>query len=139
MIHMLSTVRRQMYIHAETVYPEECCGFLFGAEVDGFRKIIDVVEVPNQESSRRDHRFLISPRYYRKAEAHARKQGMKLLGFYHSHPDHKALPSQYDIEHGLPWFVSVIISVTGGTASHMTAWVLNENRLRYDQQAMLVI
>ena len=139
MINMSMTVRRQIYFHAESVYPEECCGFLLGAEVDGFRKITDALQVPNAEETRRDHRFLITPDYYQKAETVARERNLRLLGFYHSHPDHKALPSQYDVEQGLPWFVSIIIAVTGGTASHMTAWVLNENRMRYDQQTMLVI
>ena len=139
MINILNNVRKQMFFHAESAYPEECCGFLLGAEVDGFRKITDLVQVPNAEGTGRDHRFLITPEYYRKAEILAKEQGVKLLGFYHSHPDHKALPSQYDVEQGLPWFVSIIVAVTGGTASHMTAWVLNENRLRFDQQTMLVI
>ncbi|HTK82192.1 MAG TPA: M67 family metallopeptidase [Bacteroidota bacterium] len=139
MINMLSSVRRKLYIHAESVYPEECCGFLFGAEVDGFRKIIDSLDVPNSEGTRLDHRFLITPKHYRMAEEHARNEGMRLLGFYHSHPDHKALPTQYDLENGIPWFLSVIISVTGGTASHMTAWIMNDSRMRYDQQSMLVL
>ncbi len=138
MIHMLTNVRKQMFFHAESVYPEECCGLLLGAEIDVMRKITGIIEVPNAEGARRDHRFLITPEYYRKAEVNAKEMNVKLLGFYHSHPDHKALPSKYDIEHGIPWFVSIIIAVTGGTASHMTAWILNENRMRYDQQSLLV-
>ena len=128
-----------MYFHAESLYPEECCGILLGAELDAMKKIIEVIQVPNAEGTRRDQRFLITPEYYRKAEALADEKNLKVLGYYHSHPDHKAIPSQYDIEQAMPWFVSIIVAVTGGDASHMTAWVLNENRLRFDQQSLLVI
>lgn len=128
-----------MFFHAESVYPEECCGFLLGAEVDGFRKITESMQVPNAEGTARERRFLISPEYYRKAEAFAKERGLKLVGYYHSHPDAKALPSQYDLEQGLPWFVSVIVAVTGGTASHMSAWILNDNRLRFDEHTLVVI
>ena len=62
--------------------------------------------------------------------------GAELLGFYHSHPDHPARPSQYDLDHAWPFFSYVIVSVRGGTAEDMTSWRLREDRSAFDQESL---
>jgi proteasome lid subunit RPN8/RPN11 len=70
----------------------------------------------------------VRPSDYRLAEQRAGDLGSDLLGFYHSHPDHPARPSQYDLDHAWPTFAYVIVSVTAGAAADMTVWWLKDDR-----------
>ena len=51
-----------------------------------------------------------------------------MVGWYHSHPDHPARPSQYDCDHAWPWYSYVIVSVANGKPEDMTSWRLNDDR-----------
>jgi proteasome lid subunit RPN8/RPN11 len=108
--------------HAAEAYPFECCGALFGDASD----VRDVLELPNTTDGEPRRRFLVAPRDYLRAEREASRRGMQLLGFYHSHPDHPARPSQYDLEHAWPVFVYVIIAVEQRVPRDMTAWRLSD-------------
>ncbi len=134
MIIIPEKIARQISSHGERTYPEECCGALIGTESDGVREVTVIGELPNSGTSDRKRRFLVSSDDYRNAENLAQKNGLLLLGFYHSHPDRTPAPSQYDLEHAFPWFSYVIQSVTSGRRGMMTAWVLDESRLRFDRQ-----
>ena len=61
-------------------------------------------------------------------------EGGDLLGFYHSHPDHPARPSQYDLDHAWPFFSYIIVSVQKGEPQDMTSWRLREDRSAFDQE-----
>lgn len=79
----------------------------------------------------------MTPNQYLQAERTAKEYKLELLGFYHSHPDHPAAPSEFDREHALPWFTYVIVSIRQAMARGMTAWELNEMR-RFEEQQLLV-
>jgi len=119
--------------HGERDYPEECCGMLLGSQREGVRVIEEVVEIDNSQGENRRRRFLITPRQYIEAEKTAALRNRELLGFYHSHPDHPALPSSFDTEHALPWFIYVIVSVQQRQAAAITAWVLSETRSQFEE------
>jgi proteasome lid subunit RPN8/RPN11 len=78
----------------------------------------------------------VRPDDYRQAERQAREAGGDLLGFYHSHPDHPARPSQYDLDHAWPSFSYVIVSVQNGEPTDMTSWRLREDRSVFDQETL---
>ena len=99
--------------HGKATYPHECCGALVGQ--DG--RATSVVALPNTTEEGPRRRFLVRPSDYREAERRASELGAELLGFYHSHPDHPARPSQYDLDHAWPTFAYVIVSVTGQSAA----------------------
>ncbi len=138
MIRIGEDALQQIRDHGVRTYPEECCGVMLGREVDGNRTIDAVYPVDNVQEVNRKRRFLVSPAQYLEAERTAAERGMDLLGFYHSHPDHPAAPSQYDTEHALPWFTYVIVSVREGKADDLTAWALRENRDRFEQASVVV-
>jgi proteasome lid subunit RPN8/RPN11 len=115
--------------HGEETYPHECCGALLG--VDG--QITAAVALPNTTEEGPRRRFLVRPSDYRMAEKSAGEHGGGLLGFYHSHPDHPARPSQYDLDHAWPNFAYVIVSVANGAARDMTVWYLKEDRSSFDE------
>jgi proteasome lid subunit RPN8/RPN11 len=126
--------------HAATVYPNECCGALIGNvangrdEHDAIVEVLDVRPLDNVTSEGPRRRFLVSPADYRQSETHARRVGADLLGFYHSHPDHPAEPSQYDLDHAWPNFSYVIVSVSGGAPADLRSWRLRQDRSAFEEE-----
>ena len=115
-------------------YPEEVCGVLVGRVHDGgVRLVEDVIPLRNERNEQRTHRYLIGPDEFRRAEAEATAQSREILGFYHSHPDHPALPSSFDKEHAWPWYAYVIVPVQTGVAGRPRAWRLADDRSRFRQ------
>jgi proteasome lid subunit RPN8/RPN11 len=110
--------------HGEGTYPHECCGALVGRG-DG---VTETVALPNTTEEGPRRRFLVRPSDYLLAERRAHELGGELLGFYHSHPDHPARPSQYDLDHAWPTFAYVIVAVATGAATDMTVWYLADDR-----------
>lgn len=124
--------------HGEADYPEECCGLLLGEEHQGEQILREILPIENSQDANRRRRFLVSPGQYRQAEQSAAERQMTLLGFYHSHPDHPAVPSAFDTEHALPWFTYVIVAVSQGRAMETTAWLLREDRKNFDERRLIV-
>jgi proteasome lid subunit RPN8/RPN11 len=123
--------------HAVEAYPNECCGALIGSD----EIVSDVLELPNTTSEGHRRRFLVRPEDYRAAEARATERRRELLGFYHSHPDVAARPSQYDLDHAWPFFSYVIVSVMQGEPVDMTCWRLAGDRSQFEpmQLSMLTL
>ena len=116
-------------------YPNECCGILFGRDVDGRRIVDRLIPVPNDfEQGEQYHRFSISPRLLRDAEQNASMMGDLVLGFYHSHPDHPARPSEYDRTHAWPFYSYIIVAIEKRTPALMTSWLLNEATEQFQEQ-----
>ncbi len=128
-LHLGAGVDEAIRRHGEETYPHECCGALVG---EGSR-IAAIVPLPNTTEEGPRRRFLVRPSDYRMAEDRAREIGVELLGFYHSHPDHPARPSQYDLDHAWPTFGYVIVSVAAGRAGEMTVWWLKDDRSSFEE------
>jgi proteasome lid subunit RPN8/RPN11 len=115
--------------HGEETYPHECCGALVGRA----GRVTAAVPLPNTTEEGPRRRFLVRPSDYRLAEGRAGELGGDLLGFYHSHPDHPARPSQYDLDHAWPTFAYVIVSVAAGQPGDMTVWWLKDDRSSFEE------
>lgn len=117
----------EMRAHALATFPDECCGFLYGAEqTDGSRMISKILKVTNSKTGDKKRRFEISGKDYMLAEKYALENNVLLLGIYHSHPNHPAIPSEHDRVAALPYFSYVILSSTPGTIDHIRSWQLND-------------
>lgn len=134
MIRLDPAVLQAIHRHGESAYPEECCGVLLGRIHGDTRDVRQTLGIPNARTEERRRRFLITPEDYRGAENTARERGLDLIGFYHSHPDHPARPSAYDLEHALPWHSYVILAVEKGRAGDCTSWILSQDRSRFDPE-----
>jgi proteasome lid subunit RPN8/RPN11 len=115
--------------HGEETYPHECCGALVGTG----NRVTATVALPNTTEEGPRRRFMVRPSDYRAAEQKAGELGGDLLGFYHSHPDHPARPSQYDLDHAWPTFAYIIVAVASGKSEAMTVWYLKEDRSAFDE------
>ena len=118
--------------HGAETYPHECCGALLGQE----GAVLEAWALPNTTEEGPRRRFLIRPVDYRAAEERAAEAGLELLGFYHSHPDHPARPSQYDLDHAWPVFSYVILSVVAGRSEDMSSWRLAADRSAFEPEAL---
>ena len=116
--------------HGAETYPNECCGALIGRHGVASESF----PLPNMTDEGPRRRFLVRPDDYRAAEARAAETGRELLGFYHSHPDHPAQPSQYDLDHAWPFFSYVIVSVRDGQPRELRSWRLREDRSQFDEE-----
>ena len=128
-------LRRQIEAEGSAAYPNECCGILVGRDVDG-RRLVERLE-PGQNvfaADERYHRFSIDPRAQMKAEREAEAEGKVVLGFYHSHPDHPARPSEYDREHAWPFYSYVIVAIAKGRPVDLTSWVLDDGSSQFASQ-----
>jgi proteasome lid subunit RPN8/RPN11 len=122
-------VGQAIRMHGQETYPHECCGALLGR--DG--RVTSVVALPNTTEEGPRRRFLVRPADYREAEQRASGLGAELLGFYHSHPDHPARPSQYDLDHAWPTFAYIIVAVAAASAGEMTVWYLKDDRSSFEE------
>jgi proteasome lid subunit RPN8/RPN11 len=119
--------------HGRETYPNECCGALIGR--DGV--VTEAFALPNTTEEGPRRRFLVRPDDYRAAESRATEAGGELLGFYHSHPDHPAQPSQYDLDHAWPFFSYVIISVREREPKEVRSWRLRDDRSQFDEEELI--
>jgi proteasome lid subunit RPN8/RPN11 len=120
--------------HALRDYPHECCGALFGSEADDARRVEAAMPIDNLSQEDRRRRFSISPRDYIRAEHEAERLGLLLLGFYHSHPDHPAKPSQTDREFAIAGFSYPILSVAHDRVLAITSWRLVDQEGEYVEE-----
>ncbi len=125
--------------HGERSFPEECGGLLLGALVGETRVIQATLPLENIRKDSRHNRVEISPLDYMKAEREATKKGLGVWGYYHSHPNHPAIPSGFDLDHApfIEWSY-LIVSVREGTAQEIRAWTVREDRSQFDEEEIVM-
>lgn len=129
-------------------YPREGCGLMLGRRVfaagdtdETDRTVTDIVPLVNawepslldytdtqeweQGHSQRD-RYWIDPADLLAVQRSAREQGLEIIGVYHSHPDHEAVPSECDRALAWPVYSYIIVSVVQGEATDLKSWRLDD-------------
>jgi proteasome lid subunit RPN8/RPN11 len=138
-----SELAQKIRAHGAQTYPHECCGALLGREelLAGkkiVREILGLYPLVNRREDSPQNRFSVTSEDVRDAENAAREQELEVVGWYHSHPDHPARPSQYDRDHAWPWYSYVIVSVANGKPEDMTSWRLNDDRQEFSCESIEV-
>jgi proteasome lid subunit RPN8/RPN11 len=126
-----------MKLHALDVFPNECCGFFYGKDGE-IRDITLAQTVTNVKDGDQRRRFQIDPIDYMKAEKFAVETGLDLLGIYHSHPLHPAIPSEHDRVVAMPWFSYIILSVNEQEIQAVRSWQLNSER-KFEEETILTL
>jgi proteasome lid subunit RPN8/RPN11 len=129
--------RRAIEAHGKQTYPHECCGLMLGRVADGARIVDEVMPVDNARLDSPRNRYLIPPDEVVKGDRYARQRGLDIVGFYHSHPNVAARPSQFDLEHAWPWYSYIIVSIQDGAAAELNSWVLRDDRSQFDQEEIV--
>lgn len=128
---------QQVHRILERAYPREGCGILTGRVLDGMKVVLEVREASNRRDDTQN-RYLIDPKIIRDLERELRHEALDILGFFHSHPDVPAVPSDYDRDHAWPWFSYLIVSVQDGQSEDARCWVLREDRARFEEENFIV-
>jgi len=112
--------------HALEAFPEECCGFMFGSD-DLERVITQTKAANNIVNGNRERRFEVDPLDYMNAEKYADASELDLIGIYHSHPNHPAIPSEHDRKLAVRYFSYVIVSLNRNEVVDMRSWLLDDS------------
>jgi proteasome lid subunit RPN8/RPN11 len=127
---------QQIGAHGAETYPHECCGALLGVDGENSREVRALHNLTNRREDSPHNRFSVTSEDVRQAELAAQKNGFEVIGWYHSHPDHPALPSEYDREHAWPWYSYIIVSVTEGKPGAIASWRLTDDRRRFEPETI---
>jgi len=142
-VRMFAQTMEEIRRHAVAMYPEECCGFLVApsseASSGSSRHIRRVQPIENGFDGLRTRRFVIRSEDLLKFERSLESTDESVVGFYHSHPDHPARPSEYDRDHAWPWYTYVVISVTKGRAGDARAFELDEQSREFHVAPLEVV
>lgn len=139
-LHITGDVRADMEDEARARYPEECCGGLLGQEdPDGGRSVIYAIPGKNTHEELRERRYILGPDEVLRMLNEAESRGLQLLGFFHSHPDHPAQPSETDRELAWPWYSYIIVSVRKGEPERIRSWRLDPDRAGFTEEEIDVI
>ena len=138
MLQLTADHRHEIAVHSERDYPHECCGLLLGDfAAGGLKTIVEIYPISNaREEAAKRNRFLITPEEFREGEQYAEKSGLAVVGFYHSHPDHPAMPSGYDLDHAWPLYSYLIVSVAAGVAGDLRSWEMEPDRSKFTEEGI---
>ena len=107
--------------HGSEGYPHEICGIMLGPRGDG--TVTDVRRARNIVVERARDRYEIDPRDHIRIQREADAEGLDIVGYYHSHPDHPAQASRFDTERAWAGYVYVIVAVHEGKPVDANAFV----------------
>lgn len=132
-LHLSPAQDQAIRAHGEADYPHECCGFLVGTLNGDIATVARTLPAANTRTDSPRNRFEINPGELVKTDRAARTHQQSVIGFYHSHPDAPARPSEFDREHAWPGYCYVIVSVPNGQAQDMHNWKLSDNRTHFTE------
>ena len=140
MIEVNQQVIDAITAHAERDYPHECGGMLIGTFSEAKKSVVETFPLENaREEEDRHNRVLILPKDVLRAERYARENKLDVVGYYHSHPDDRAVPSQYDLDHALPVWSYIIASVLNGKVDDIASWEMENDRTRFNEEPLEIV
>jgi proteasome lid subunit RPN8/RPN11 len=126
-----------MVEHAQSTFPDECCGVMVGT-IDGDKKLVTTaIAVENSYKGAQEDRYEIRPEDLLAADKNARAQGLDLIGIFHSHPDCDAYFSKTDLENSCPWYSFVVLSVKGGKFDHANSFLPNADQTVAEKEELI--
>ena len=127
---------QRIHAHGVETYPHECCGALLGKDGETAREVVELLPLANRRNDSPRNRFEVTAEDVQMAEKKARELRLEVVGWYHSHPDAPARPSEFDREHAWPWYSYIIVSVQEREPRDTTSWRLRDDRSAYDPEAI---
>lgn len=134
-ISLPAPLRDELATIAVDGYPYETCGVLVGACAADEVRVEKVFQARNLNTERARDRYVLDPDDLMSADLAAREAGLEIVGFWHTHPDHPALPSETDREAAWDGYSYVILSVSGARVEDLRSWRLNGEGFAEEQVA----
>ena len=126
-----------MVRHAESTYPNECCGEMLGRTVDGKRLVVEAVPLQNAFTGEQGSRYELRPEDLLAADKAARERGLDLVGIFHSHPDCDAYFSETDLKNSCPWYSFVVLSIKNGAFEHANSFLPDWDQTKADKEELI--
>lgn len=111
--------------HARQALPDECCGVLLAAPGDPDRAS-RVIRSENAERCLSRERYALDPRAHIKAVEMEIAGHARIVGYYHSHPAGRPVPSAVDKERAVPGILYLITAPDDAGPRH-AAWQLQDD------------
>lgn len=138
MIEITEEYKKAIEAHGEQTYPYECGGMLIGRFEEEKKTVVETFPLENSSEEDQKNRVLILPKDVLRAERYARSLKLDVVGYYHSHPEDRAVPSQYDLDHALPVWSYIIVSVLQGKAADIRSWEMENDRSKFNEEELEV-
>jgi len=137
MIRVSAEPWNAMVAHAQSTYPNECCGAMLG-RVDGAEKeVLVAMRLENSSKGSQAARYELRPEDLLAADKEARSRGMDLVGIYHSHPDCGAYFSETDLKNSCPWYSFIVLSIQKGEFDHANSWLPNAEQTAAEKEELI--
>ncbi len=137
MLWVPNNLFKDMVAIARKAYPHECCGVMVGTLKDGVKSVTQVVEIENLNRARAHDRYDLDPQGFMRAEKAAAKEGLSIVGIFHSHPDHPSRASETDRLHAWPVYSYLIIAIHKGEYHDHHNWILNEAQQMVEEEIQI--
>ncbi|MBI5328420.1 MAG: M67 family metallopeptidase [Deltaproteobacteria bacterium] len=148
MLYFSKEIYNEIISHAEESYPHEACGALVGEQKQGVgesaqrsgigKNVLKSRRLENMNKDRANDRYEINPKELLQVEKEASLNGLEIIGFYHSHPDHPDRPSSFDRERAWPLYSYVIISVQNGKTASVKSWTFEDEKEAFKEEEVRV-
>ena len=138
MIQFTQSQIDDLQAHGQEAFPDECCGAMLGDLVDGNKIVKALVKIENNSTENKNRRFAITPDDYRSLEKLAKEKSLTLLGFYHTHPKHPAIPSETDLKFAWPFFSYVIQSVFADGPKEVLSYELDVDAGAFKSESLVI-
>ncbi len=138
MIHIKKEHLDDIEAHGKEGYPNEVCGIILGVDGTEKKEVMELRRATNLNTDRAHDRYKLDPKDIHMADKDARDKGLDIIGFYHSHPDHPDIPSEFDREMASPYYSYIIISVMGGKETSTKSWLLNDESQAFEEEKIIV-
>jgi proteasome lid subunit RPN8/RPN11 len=126
-----------MVAHAQSTFPDECCGVMIGKIDDDAKNGTNAIALENAYKGKQEDRYEIRPEDLLAADKDARAQGLALIGIFHSHPDCDAYFSKTDLENSCPWYSFVVLSIKGGKFDHANSFLPNADQTVAEKEELI--
>ncbi|MBD2435795.1 Mov34/MPN/PAD-1 family protein [Nostoc sp. FACHB-110] len=125
--------------HAQSTYPNECCGIILGYLDNHTKTVVEIIPTENAWRAESENfannatqyseksRYAIAPQDMLQIQKAARDKSLNIIGIYHSHPDNPAIPSECDRQYAWPEYSYIIVSVQNGKAGELLSWSLDDH------------
>jgi proteasome lid subunit RPN8/RPN11 len=137
MIRINSEAWETMVAHAQSTFPDECCGVMIGKTEGEVKNVTSAIAVENAYKGKQEDRYEIRPEDLLAVDKKARGQGLDLIGIFHSHPDCDAYFSKTDLENSCPWYSFVVLSIKGGKFDHANCFLPNADQTAAEKEELI--
>ena len=137
MIEIDSKPWQTMVLHAERVYPNECCGAMLGRTEGPAKLVTEAIALENAWAGEQGDRYELRPEDLLKADKEARSRGLDLIGIFHSHPDCDAYFSETDLKNSCPWYSFVVLSIRKGQFDHAKSFLPDPDQTTADAEELI--